>query len=481
MPSLAGGSSSFQSGTTVVNVNSLTLQDISANRIAGNLLEFGTLSITSNLTVPTLFASNVVASNLVSFSAANTIFNGNATFTGNAAYAGNAVFTGGLTGNTFQCGNILVGGNQDFRLIVSNGQNRLAFNQQRHFNSGGTGAIGVEMSGNVLIQNVLWVGVGASDTSVGKLKLASGLATGFDASVDWGTGNLVLRCTDLPTSNGYLERLRLSRTSASTFVGPDVNLASASQVYQIAGNTVLGATALGNSVISSNLSSLANGMLVANAAGVFVTGNTTLANVTVNSGASIAGALRSSGWATIGIGNSNGIYPAVESGGLSTSWNFTAFAREQTLMNLDHSGSGFRLYQRTGTSSSTLLATIAPSGTTINAGGLAVQSGSLDVPGGIGTLLSTVNYNLGGGGAQQTIVMPSNGVFMVLCGGNYNDYNLLVVCHIVVTVGSTAVFLNSHIPAGFGIIVAPQTSGFSIRGTWPAGFNSFQIRYMRVA
>jgi hypothetical protein len=321
MPSLAGGASSFQSGTTIVNVNSLILQDIAANRITGNTLQFATLDITSNLVVPDLLANNLVVGNVATITSSTLTIDGNTRFIGNVVSAnlvagvfaanvataadlgatrgnvGNLTsalanlanltattatisslsatsanvagvfFANTSTANAVLANNIVIGGNQDFRLIVSNGFGKLAFNQQRHFDSGDPGSIGVEMSGNCLIQNVLWVGAGASDSSTAKLKLASGLSTGQDASVDWGIGNLILRCTDIPASSRvYLERLRIGRTGPFLFTGGNLNLASAAQAYHIAGTSVLSTTTLGNSVVNSNLSSLGANLLVANVA-----------------------------------------------------------------------------------------------------------------------------------------------------------------------------------------------------------------------
>ena len=196
MPSLAGGSSSFQSGTTVVNVNSLTLQDISANRITGNWLQFGTLDITSDLRVPNLLAGNVVA-NLFSVTAPLTTFTGNANFVGNASFSNVAATRLAVIGNTDLQGNLTwsIGGNN---ILVANTATRhIAFHRSQQFNNVG---VETEMWGNVFVDRNLWVG-GWADGGSSKIKL-SNPQTGFDGFVDWGIGGPSFRCGVSATNCG---------------------------------------------------------------------------------------------------------------------------------------------------------------------------------------------------------------------------------------------------------------------------------------
>jgi hypothetical protein len=65
----------------------------------------------------------------------------------------------------------------------------------------------------------------------------------------------------------------------------------------------------------------------------------------------------------------------------------------------------------------------------------------------VGETLANINYNLGGGGAAQTITIPSTGVFMYVFGANWGDGNITATTFVSAGTNNCRLF-NQYLPPG---------------------------------
>ena len=126
---------------------------------------------------------------------------------------------------------------------------------------------------------------------------------------------------------------------------------------------------------------------------------------------------------------------------------------------------------------STTFVNIATGGTNIMD---QVKCNKLSATNGLSTDLGYYNYNTGGGGTAQNISMPAYGTYMVFIGHNYNDNNI-AGSFMLSAYGGARVF-NSYLPPGFNLTVTAYSSqGFTVSASYPSGYTSFLVTYLRLA
>jgi hypothetical protein len=96
------------------------------------------------------------------------------------------------------------------------------------------------------------------------------------------------------------------------------------------------------------------------------------------------------------------------------------------------------------------------------------------------TILENFNYNTGqGGGSNFTYTFPTGGLYLVTCGENYNDINLLDVFYIYAGKGN---YTNVRYIYDAPLTTVSQTgaSSFTINANAPSGYTSFSISYQKI-
>ena len=92
---------------------------------------------------------------------------------------------------------------------------------------------------------------------------------------------------------------------------------------------------------------------------------------------------------------------------------------------------------------------------------------------------SNINYNINGG-AVRTITIPSTGVFMYVFGANNNDSNITATTF--VSAGSaTCRLFNTYLPPSFSYSLTPTgNQTFTISASFPSGFNTFSVSFIKL-
>ena len=96
------------------------------------------------------------------------------------------------------------------------------------------------------------------------------------------------------------------------------------------------------------------------------------------------------------------------------------------------------------------------------------------------TILENFNYNTGqGGGSNFTYTFPTGGLYLVTCGENYNDINLLDVFYIY---AGKVSYTNVRYIYDAPLTTVSQTgaSSFTINANAPSGYTSFSISYQKI-
>ena len=92
---------------------------------------------------------------------------------------------------------------------------------------------------------------------------------------------------------------------------------------------------------------------------------------------------------------------------------------------------------------------------------------------------SYINYNINGGGTR-TITTPSYGVFFYIFGDNYGDTNITMTTWVNAG-GSGLRLYNTYVPPGFSYALASTgAQTFTVRASFPPGYNSFSVKYIRM-
>lgn len=247
MTSLSGNktvSSTIYSTASTTNNNliitNLSFANIEAYEISGNIIQFNTLNLLSNIVAPNL-QGNVIGSIIGNITAAQTANIGNLVV-GNITVNGTVICqadvdSGNLIASNVNCGNLYCGGN----LVLGPGTLGSTITQSSLTSFGTLGNLA--FSGNIVAANVLgnlWVG--------GNLALSPGVL-----------GSTITQSS--LTSFGTLSSLNVSgsiscgsEVDSGNLVAANVN---AGNVY-CGGNLVIGPGALGSTVTTSSLSTLGN-------------------------------------------------------------------------------------------------------------------------------------------------------------------------------------------------------------------------------
>jgi hypothetical protein len=96
----------------------------------------------------------------------------------------------------------------------------------------------------------------------------------------------------------------------------------------------------------------------------------------------------------------------------------------------------------------------------------------------ISAVQTQINYN----GSAQTITLPSSGVFMYVFGSNYSDTNITATTFVSGGGVNNCRLFNQYLPSGFGLsLTVTGASTFTIVGSYPSTYNSFSVRWVKIA
>jgi hypothetical protein len=96
------------------------------------------------------------------------------------------------------------------------------------------------------------------------------------------------------------------------------------------------------------------------------------------------------------------------------------------------------------------------------------------------TILGYFNYNVNGGSLYK-YTFPINGLYLVTCGDNYNDTNLIDVFYFYAGASNYGTLQNKAIfHTSLSTITQIDNSSFSISVNAPSNYNFFKISYQKI-